>query len=163
MEPKFEVSSSQGIVMRVFEDKVIITQKGVMGFVVRGLAGEKTIYFSDITSVQFKNAGWTAGFIEFIFPGSGDRPGGAITGVSNENRFSFSHPIMSQQKLLAAEMEKVHEYIVERIEFYRDNKLNNSGSRISVADEILKFKSLLDSGVITQEEFDSKKKELLNL
>jgi len=34
---------------------------------------------------------------------------------------------------------------------------------ISQADEILKFKALLDSGVITQEEFDAKKKQLLNL
>ena len=33
----------------------------------------------------------------------------------------------------------------------------------SVADEILKFKNLLDQGIITQEEFDAKKKELLNL
>lgn len=32
----------------------------------------------------------------------------------------------------------------------------------SVADEILKFKNLLDCGAITQEEFDKKKKELLN-
>ncbi len=33
----------------------------------------------------------------------------------------------------------------------------------SVADEILKFKQLLDMGAITQEEFDAKKKELLGL
>ena len=33
----------------------------------------------------------------------------------------------------------------------------------SVADEILKFKSLLDMGVLTQEEFNQKKKQLLNL
>lgn len=33
----------------------------------------------------------------------------------------------------------------------------------SVADEILKFKNLLDMGAITQEEFDAKKKELLGL
>lgn len=33
----------------------------------------------------------------------------------------------------------------------------------SVADEILKFKQLLDMGAITQEEFDAKKKELLRL
>lgn len=36
-------------------------------------------------------------------------------------------------------------------------------SSISGADEILKYKSLLDSGIITQEEFDSKKKQLLGL
>lgn len=34
---------------------------------------------------------------------------------------------------------------------------------VSVADEIKKFKELLDMGAITQEEFDAKKKELLNL
>lgn len=33
----------------------------------------------------------------------------------------------------------------------------------SPADELLKFKSLLDSGVITQEEFEAKKKQLLGL
>ena len=31
------------------------------------------------------------------------------------------------------------------------------------ADELKKFKDLLDSGVITQEELDAKKKELLGL
>lgn len=34
---------------------------------------------------------------------------------------------------------------------------------VSVADEIAKYKNLLDSGAITQEEYDAKKKELLNL
>lgn len=35
--------------------------------------------------------------------------------------------------------------------------------QVSSADELLKFKSLLDQGVITQEEFNKKKKELLGL
>jgi hypothetical protein len=38
-----------------------------------------------------------------------------------------------------------------------------SSSTLSPADEILKFKDLLDAGVLTQEEFDLKKKELLGL
>lgn len=33
----------------------------------------------------------------------------------------------------------------------------------SGADEILKFKELLDQGIITKKEFDAKKKELLGL
>lgn len=33
----------------------------------------------------------------------------------------------------------------------------------SAADEILKFKGLLDAGAITQEEFEAKKKQLLGL
>ena len=34
---------------------------------------------------------------------------------------------------------------------------------VSGADELKKYKDLLDSGVITQEEFDAKKKQLLGL
>jgi hypothetical protein len=40
---------------------------------------------------------------------------------------------------------------------------NNKVVETSNADEILKFKNLLDSGIITQEEFDAKKKQLLGL
>lgn len=43
----------------------------------------------------------------------------------------------------------------------RQNKVENTNS-ISTADEILKFKELLDKNIITQEEFEKKKKELLN-
>ena len=34
---------------------------------------------------------------------------------------------------------------------------------VSTADEIMKFKGLLDAGAITQEEYDAKKKQLLGL
>jgi hypothetical protein len=43
----------------------------------------------------------------------------------------------------------------------RISEKNNTGNTISIADELLKFKQLLDAGVITQEEFDKKKIELL--
>ncbi len=42
-------------------------------------------------------------------------------------------------------------------------KKNKSQATISQADELKKFKDLLDSGIITQEEFDAKKKQLLGL
>jgi predicted Zn-dependent peptidase len=40
---------------------------------------------------------------------------------------------------------------------------NNNSSAASSADEILKFKNLLDCGIITQEEFEVKKKQLLGI
>ena len=43
------------------------------------------------------------------------------------------------------------------------NRKTGGTSVASVADEIKKFKELLDMGVITQEEFDTKKKQLLGL
>ena len=44
-----------------------------------------------------------------------------------------------------------------------ENANNSSNNSLSPADEIKKYKELLDSGAITQEEFDAKKKQLLGL
>lgn len=50
------------------------------------------------------------------------------------------------------------------------NEINSSSKKFesnnivsSPADELKKFKELLDMGALTQEEFDIKKKQLLNL
>ena len=62
---------------------------------------------------------------------------------------------------------EMYNYICERVELVKKTKMENvlkqdQSSHISVADEILKFKELLDMGAITEEEFLKKKKELLN-
>ncbi|GEM_PF-6044492 len=47
------------------------------------------------------------------------------------------------------------------IEF--DDNRRKSSVPISNADEILKYKNLMDEGIITKEEFEAKKKQLLGL
>ena len=44
-----------------------------------------------------------------------------------------------------------------------DSSQNTTIQTISSADELKKYKELLDEGIITQTEFDAKKKQLLNL
>ena len=107
-------SSANGQVMNVYEDKIELTQKGFIGFLSRGLSGTKTYYYKDITTVQFKNCGWTAGFFEFTFAGGIDKKGGLFAGADNDNRFVFGKATIGNAKKLAAEMEKVNEYIQER-------------------------------------------------
>ena len=46
---------------------------------------------------------------------------------------------------------------------YTSKAEKENKNSVSSADELKKFKELLDSGVITQEEFDAKKKQLLGL
>ncbi len=57
--------------------------------------------------------------------------------------------------------------IMDILENYRKSKKETQNATVvmqtSAADELKKFKELLDSGVITQEEFDAKKKQLLGL
>ena len=52
----------------------------------------------------------------------------------------------------------------QHLQLEQQKKLANSNSNsISAADEISKYKKLLDDGAITQEEFEAKKKQLLGL
>ena len=54
-------------------------------------------------------------------------------------------------------LQQVWREVKERTNERNEVKTSNNSN----ADEIIKFKQLLDSGVITQEEFDKKKQELL--
>ena len=51
--------------------------------------------------------------------------------------------------------------IQNAIEQYKSNPCQNNTSASSSADELRKYKELLDDGIITQEEFDKKKEQLL--
>lgn len=58
---------------------------------------------------------------------------------------------------------EIKDYI-EKIILSRDNKSNISKKdNFSAADEILKLKQLVDMGILTQAEFDAKKKQLLGI
>lgn len=67
---------------------------------------------------------------------------------------------------LISKRNDVHKAISDLI-IERQNKLNETVIKQEIqqsnADELKKFKDLLDNGVITQEEFEAKKKQLLNL
>ncbi len=82
----------------------------------------------------------------------------AITTASGAIKFS-----------LISNRDEVHEALSNLL-IERQSKADDSTQTISKqdnsqssADELMKYKSLLDSGVITQEEFDAKKKQLLGL
>jgi hypothetical protein len=61
-------------------------------------------------------------------------------------------------------MEKVVTYVKERIDFIKKAQVKQlSATTVSPADEILKYKNLLDIGAITSDEYEAKKKQLLAL
>lgn len=74
----------------------------------------------------------------------------------NENSFTFEGSVLNGQ------MQEIADYIRAKIEECKKQKSGQTVA-VSAADELKKFKELLDSGVITQEEFDAKKKQLLGL
>lgn len=154
-EKKYELRGVGGL-LSVYEDKVVIEIKGLLGFLSQGLAGGKTIPMDAIQSVQFKKAGsFVNGFIQFGIMGGREVQGGVFNAANDENSVIFT-PDLNDKAL------EIKEYI-ESIILNRTKAAHTVVQQTSAADEILKYKNLLDQGILTQQEFDTKKKELLGL
>lgn len=80
----------------------------------------------------------------------------AVTTTSGTIKFSF---VENRDSIHAA----ISQLLVDRQDKLASMANINQELAQSDADEIKKFKELLDSGIITQEEFEAKKKQLLGL
>ena len=142
--------------MEVYEDHVVLTVRPTLGaFITRNIAdGEKTIYFSDCVGVQFKESGILIGYIQLETPGMIMNNAGS--NFFNENTFTWDTTVQTNES-----MQHVAGYLQERVRFYKQQKNAPTAPAYSGADELKKFKELLDLGIITQEEFDKKKQQIL--
>lgn len=154
----YSLDGARGRHMEVYDDKVVITTKAGIGSFLTGNAsdGEKTIYYVDCIGVQFKKSGLQLGYLQLetasgIMNNRGNN-------FFNENTFTFDGSKLPNDK-----MEEVADYIKKQVDLAKKQRNAPAAAEVSPAEEIKKFKELLDSGIITQEEFDAKKKQLLGL
>lgn len=103
------------------------------------------------------------GYIKFIVAGTTETEQNiGILGVTTKKALTDSNTLILRafNKEMPRKSEELYEYILVRMQQCKNRNftLNN----MSNADEIMKFKKLLDQGIITQQEFDKKKQELLN-
>ena len=156
----FEFNGGVGDILFVYNDRIVIQHKGVLNLLAMGLKGDKTIYFNNITSVQLKKAGWTAGYLQFSILGGRENVAGVLGATQDENTITFNSDKND-------EAERVAEYINKKLSEIRSGIMQpqviSAVPTPSPADEIRKYKELLDIGAITQEEFDAKKKQILGL
>lgn len=155
----YSIEGVRGKHIDVFENKCIIKTKPTFGsFLAQNMTdGEKTIYYKDCVGIQFKKSSLTIGYLQLET--SSGMMNNKNSNFFGENSFTFDTTKVSNEK-----MEEVANYVKKRID-----EIKTQGDRptvvqsMSSADELKKFKELLDMGVITQEEFDAKKKQLLGL
>ena len=153
----YDLEGVRGRFIKVYDDKVVLTVKaGIGSFLTGNISdGEKTIYYSDCIGVQFKKSGFQIGYLQFETAGS--IMNNKASNFFNENTFTWDTTKQSNEK-----MEEVSEYTKSRVDYYKVAK-NAPVLASSPADELKKYKELLDMDVITKEEFDAKKKQLLGL
>lgn len=159
-KPIYDIDGARGRHLRVYKDKCIISTTTTVGSFISGNVsdGEKTIYYSDIIGVQYKKPGYQLGYLQL-------ETASALMNNRNDNFFNENSFTFAEKSMV--EVEKAAAFIRQKVDEIKKQKsgfaVSATPTNISVADELKKFKELLDLGVITQEEFDAKKKEMLGL
>ncbi len=149
----------------VYEDRVVIERKGLFSLASQGIKGDRTFFYCDLSGVEYKKPSIMAnGYMKFITSGTKDID--AKVGMFGSSRQSAEDPntvlLRAFDKKVPIESEKIYNFLMKKISDIKKANIN-SHTAISSADEILKFKNLLDNGIISEEEFEAKKKQLLGI
>jgi hypothetical protein len=140
--------------LEVFEDRVKITPKGLLGFLNKGLKGTKEIPFSSIVAVQFKEAGSLfSGYFQFTIPGGRESTGGLLAATKDENSFVFAN---TTNNALARQIKEYIDAAVRKV-----HAPSATAPATGLSDELLNLAKLREQGILTDLEFQAAKKKLL--
>ena len=139
----------------ILTDNGVVIKRGAKGFLLGGgmLRGDKTIPYSSIVAVQCKKAGVMSGYLQLSLRGGSEAKSGVTQAVKDENTVTFQ---VNKNKMFFE--------LKDRIEakMHETSGVGQSNSSGQVND-LEKLADLKDKGVITEEEFTAKKKQILGL
>lgn len=152
--PIMEAKGIYGTLL-LFPEKVRIKRRGLGSFLVHGLKGDKDIFIAQISSVQFLAAGGTGGgYIQFAFSGGTEAQRGLWQATKDENTVTFkAKESWAFQKIKA----EIDQRIAARTTGQSKPKT------ASYLEELEKLADFRDRGIITKDEFESKKRHLLGI
>jgi hypothetical protein len=140
--------------IELYEDYVVIKRRGFLAFMVHGFKGEKQIYLDQVSAIQFKQCGTlTSGYLQVVFKGSQESKAALWDATTDENTVVF----WSQHEPAFLDLKVLLE---NRL---RQARSGRGGAPLSVADEIAKLDELRRRGVLTDDEFEIKKRQLLGI
>ena len=148
-------------IIKINGNTLTISRPGLMSKISLGFTGDKTIMINQISGVQIKKVGLARGYIQFIMAGTQEVKSGIIGGKIDENVVYSDSSFKKSNKQINDDFEEIKKYI----EDFNSNQNNTTVVQNvkSPVEQVKELKELLDMGAISQEEFDKKKKELLNL
>lgn len=153
-------------ILEVYEDRIVISRKTAMGFFFQGNKGNREIYFSDIKAIEFKKPTiYSNGYLQFIT--NAESTQNQKVGIMGTKLEASKDPnaiiVRAFNKKTVEKSVEAYDKATEILNKYKGTTQTTHTPPLSNADEIKKYKALLDDGVITQEEFDNKKQQLLNI
>jgi hypothetical protein len=110
---------------------------------------EKTVFYNKLTAVEFKPPTITSGYLQLLFSGSRDATGTMFDLIRDENTVMFSAK---------------EQPIFEAARAFIEEKIRQTSSPVqSQFSGIEQLAALREKGLITEEEFTAKKKQILGL
>lgn len=157
----YSLSKGGKSIIKINGNTLTISRPGLMSKMSLGFTGDKTIMINQISGVQIKKVGLARGYIQFIMAGTKEVKSGIIGGKIDENVVYSDSSFKKSNKQINDDFEEIKKYI----EDFNSNQNNTTVVQNvkSPVEQVKELKELLDMGAISQEEFDKKKKELLNL
>jgi hypothetical protein len=140
-----------GSSLELLEDRLIIRRSMILGTIMHGLKGEKTIPYSAITAVQYKPSGLVNGYIQFSVGGGSESKKGIWDATKDENTLMFSDD---------ASFQEARAFVEDRIGA-RPKLTQPSAPSESIVDTLEKLAALRDRGILSSEEFEEQKAKVL--
>jgi len=154
MSPNFELRGVQDL-LQIYEDRLAITPKGVLGFLSKGLKGTKEIPFRSIVAVQFRAAGLIVnGYIQFTIAGGNESRGGVLSATQDENTFMFV-------KAVNAQAHAIKDFVDGKIAAIHAPQSARQDKK-SLAEQISELAALRQQGILSEEEFAMAKTRLIS-
>lgn len=149
-----EVRGMQRI-LKIYDDRVVLEQiKNARAFLSNNyFAGTKEIYYSDMIGIQTKDASkLILGYIQFETASTNSKDN-----FNSENSWTYDQRIHISNEIA----HKLQEFFRKKMKASKEPKTATIINQVSVAEELLKWKQLYDSGVISEAEFNEKKQQLV--
>jgi hypothetical protein len=139
----------------ILSENELVIKRGLRGFLLGGgtIRGDKTVPYHNIVAVQFKKSGILAGYIQLSLKGGNEAKAGILEAGKDENTITFAG---TKSNDLFEEAKKIIEKKMNMTDALKSNT-NNSYT------DLEKLADLRDKGVITNEDYNLKKKQILGI
>lgn len=109
------LQGSRGRCIDLYDNKCIITTDVTLGSLLthNALDGQKTLFYVDITGVQFKESKLTLGYLQLETPSM--QMNNQSNNMFSENTFTFEDNVSASNRV----MRLVHQFLVDRLEGYK--------------------------------------------
>lgn len=135
-----------------------IRRSGVVSFLSHGLKGDKEIRIDRISSVQFRSAGPIVnGYIQIGFAGGLEAKGGVFEAARDENTVMFTEDQEPEFRAIKRAIER------RLAETSAASTPAPSPQKRDGLDDLERLAALRDRGILTEEEFQAKKRQILGL